>query len=139
LKTNRQTIVLMLCLAVLVVSLPKSLKPKDESPKLVFKEIGEDVARLEPLKRAVFVKGNMKEIQLVNFYANRDRESAECYLVQQSFRRFEGASDWDYLLLYSQEGDSVSLNSAKAEISLVMLKQWRVPENRHLILFEVRH
>ena len=139
LNAKKQTICLMLCVIVLVVSLPKSLKPKDESPKSVFKEVGEYVARLEPLERAVFVKGNMKEIQLVNFYANRDRESAECYLVQQSSRRFAEVSDWDYLLLYSQEGDSVSLNSAKAEISLVLLKQWRVSENRHLILFEVRH
>jgi hypothetical protein len=129
----------MLCLVVLVVSLPKSLKPKDESPKSVFKEVGEYVAQLEPLKRAVFVKGTMKETQLVNFYANRDRQNAECYLLQPSSKNFAEVSDWDYLLLYSQEGDSVRLNSAKAEISLVMLKQWRVPENRHLILFEVRH
>jgi 4-amino-4-deoxy-L-arabinose transferase-like glycosyltransferase len=139
LKTNRQTIVLMLCLVVLVVSLPKSLKPRDESPKFVFKEIGEYVAQLEPRKNAVFVKGTMKETQLVNFYANRDRENAECYLLQPSSKRFAEVSDWDYLLVYTQEGDPMSLNSEKAEISLVMLKQWRVPDNRHLILFEVRH
>ena len=139
LKTNRQTIVLMLCLVVLVVSLPKSLKPKDESPKSVFKEVGEYVAQLEPRKNAVFVKGTMKETQLVNFYANRDRENAECYLLQPSSKKFAEVSDWDYLLLYSQEGDPAGLNSAKAEISLVILKQWRVPDNRHLILFEVRH
>jgi 4-amino-4-deoxy-L-arabinose transferase-like glycosyltransferase len=139
LNAKKQTICLMLCLIVLVVSLPKSLKPKDESPKPVFKEVGEYVGRLEPLKRAVFVKGNMKEIQLVNFYANRDRESAECYLVQPSSGRFAEASDWDYLLLSSQEGDSVGLSPAQAEISLVMLKQWRIRDNRHLTLFEVRH
>jgi len=59
--------------------------------------------------------------------------------LQPSSKKFAEVSDWDYLLLYSQEGDPAGLNSAKAEISLVMLKQWRVPDNRHLILFEVRH
>jgi len=139
LNASKQTICLMLCLVVLVVSLPKSLKQRDESPKSVFKEVGEYVARLEPHKNGVFVKGTMKEIQLVNFYANRDRENAECFLVQPSSKRFAEASDWDYLLLYSEEGDSMSLRSKQTEMSSVLLKEWRIPKGRHLLLFEVKH
>jgi len=76
---------------------------------------------------------------LVNFYANRDRENAECFLVQPSSKRFAEASDWDYLLLYSEEGDSMSLRSKQTEMSSVLLKEWRIPKGRHLLLFEVKH
>jgi 4-amino-4-deoxy-L-arabinose transferase-like glycosyltransferase len=139
LNASKQTICLVLALIVVVVSLPKSIKPRDDSPKSVFKVVGEYVGRLEPHKKAVFVKGTMKEIQLVNFYANRDRENAECYLVQPSSKRFAEASDWDYLLLYSEEGNSMSSSSMPAELPSVRVKQWPVPKKGQLILFEVKH
>ena len=119
--------------------MPKSLTPKEESSKSVFKEIGEYVASHEPRKRAVFVKGNMEQMPLVNFYANRDRESAECYFVKRSSKRFKKAADWDFLLLPDEEKGSEGLNSKGPGMSLVMLKKWRISDSRHLILYEVRH
>jgi len=139
LNANKQTICLGVCLLALVVSLPKSLKPKDESNKTVFKEIGEYAAQLEPRKKAVFVKGNMKEIQLVNFYANEKRENAECYLLGLDSSRFAKTTDWDFLLLSGVEAESMSSRSTGTEIPLVKLKEWRTADKRHLVLFEVKH
>jgi 4-amino-4-deoxy-L-arabinose transferase-like glycosyltransferase len=66
---------LIVCMLVLVFSLPKNLKPR-EKDKVVFKEIGQLVAEREGNAQEILVATSQQSIRWISFYSNLDYKGA---------------------------------------------------------------
>ena len=143
--------VVVLCILVLVLTLPKNLKVR-EADKLVFKEIGETIARLD---------GSSGEIEMItlgvywrlnDFYANLHVQGAPCpekygdWLKDESiigsydnFIRSMRIRNIRYIVWEEKRWPRdkfAFLNSVQAK-DLTQLKEWKHKDTGRIILFRV--
>lgn len=146
------TSVAILCVLVLVVTLPKNLKIQEED-KLVFKEIGEHIAKLD---------GRMGEIELItlggagrwiDYYANlhvdeppcpdkyRDKQKQNDIIGEnyESFINNLKAHKINYIIWEEQNWPGSKFNFLKSVRSddLKYLKEWQHPDAGKIILYQV--
>ena len=74
---KKSTVLALLCLMILAVALPKSLKSK-EADKVVFKEIGELIAHREGNAKVTKIVKSLRTPNWAAFYANLEYEGAPC-------------------------------------------------------------
>lgn len=144
--------VVVLCLLVLVLTLPKNLKDQ-EADKLVYKEIGETIARME---------GTRGEIEMItlghswrwnNYYANLHVAGAPCpekYIDWQKDATILGDNYNDFIksmrmrriryIVWEEKHwppDKFAFLKSLQPTDLTQLKEWKHKDTGRIILFRV--
>jgi 4-amino-4-deoxy-L-arabinose transferase-like glycosyltransferase len=78
---NRSVGYAVVCLVVLLVALPKTLRATYVKDKLLFGEVGRFIAKRENNHRAVSVASAFQGVQSIHFYANLNYPGAPCFDV----------------------------------------------------------
>ena len=81
----------LICLLVLTFGLSKDLKPR-EADKLVFKEIGEFIAKQEGNGKEIGIAASLHTIRWISFYANLNYFGAPCPQPYGNFMKVVGDS-----------------------------------------------
>jgi 4-amino-4-deoxy-L-arabinose transferase-like glycosyltransferase len=145
LNLGKKLIVTLLCLLILIVSLPKNMQA-NRKDKLVFQEIGDFVASREGNSQENLVVGSFKRIAFVYFFANVNYAGSGCILhinIQYdpkvpfniSMLRERGVKYlvWDEKNRTDQELEQ--LRSRKKEV--IEMGKWRSDELGKLVLFKL--
>lgn len=105
---------LLLCLAIITVALPKDLSPR-EADKIVFKQIGEFIAKREGNNSAISVATATNAIRWVSFYANLNYPGSPCPQPYMDFSELMG---------YNYEEFLQGLKRGKVRYFLWAERQW---------------
>lgn len=141
--------VVVLCILVLVLTLPKNLKVR-EADKLVFKEIGETIVRLD---------GSPGEIEMItlggnwrynNYYANLHVQGAPCPEKYSNGSEFIGSSYEDFIRSIRMQNiryivweeklwprDKFAFLNSLRSTDLTQLKEWKHKDTGRIILYMV--
>jgi hypothetical protein len=136
----------ILCFLILTCALPKNLKPR-ETDKLVFKEIGELIAKREGNAHKITVASS---ISWISFYANLKYKGALCPTEYTDLERLAGDSYEKFLRNLKQDGiryflweerrwpqERFDFIKTKNPEDFMKLGEWRHPDTGSLILFKV--
>lgn len=147
LKKKKHAVYAILCLLILLTTLPKNLRANYDEDKLVFRDIGFYIADVEQDRREVSVIGSFKETAAIHFYANLDYQGAPCFNDEHLVSKGELKADVripisrgaDYLIWdergMSQEMLHQLLNDE--DNRFIYLKEWRSSKLGRLILFQI--
>jgi 4-amino-4-deoxy-L-arabinose transferase-like glycosyltransferase len=141
--------VVVLCILVLVLTLPKNLKVR-EADKLVFKEIGETIVRLD---------GSSGEIEMItlgsnwrfnDYYANLHVQGAPCPEKYTNWGEFIGGSYDDFIRSMRMQNiryivweekrwprDKFAFLNSVQQTDLTQLKEWAHRDTGRIILYRV--
>ena len=145
----RESIVLsILCLLILTCSLPKNLKQR-ETDKLVFKEIGELIAKREGNSRAIPIAAP-HSIRWISFYANVRYKGAICPEKNYDIENIIGKNYGEFVKNLKRRGikyflweekhwpkKSTYLKNSGNIKNFIKLGTWSHPDTGILILFKV--
>ncbi|MDM8523136.1 glycosyltransferase family 39 protein [Desulfococcaceae bacterium HSG8] len=144
LKKGRSAACAVLCLIILLPGLAKSLRANYVEDKLVFKEIGEFIARKEGSTRAVSVAGGFKRVKIVFFYANLNYDGAPCFDPEAELTRghppdtrWIKKKGFHYFLWDEKSGTPEGLDQILKDRAYVKLNEWHSSRLGRLILFSV--
>jgi hypothetical protein len=140
---------LIVCMLVLVFSLPKNLKPR-EKDKVVFKEIGQLVAEREGNDKEILVVTSQQSIRWISFYSNLDHKGAPCpeknydlnNILGQNYEEFvENLRErkiqyflWEEKHWPGQSADYLRIGNSA---DFIRVGNWSHPDTGKLILFKV--
>jgi hypothetical protein len=104
-KFNLKASVVLFVVALLIVcsALPKNLQPR-ERDKLVFKEIGELIGRLEGNHSEIGVVTSLHSLRWISFYANLNYKGAPCPQKYHDFKAIVGGSYEEFVAYLKNEG-----------------------------------
>ncbi len=137
----------VICLIVLVVALPKTLRATYEKDKLIFWEIGEFISKRENSRRAVSVAGAFKRVRSVHFYANLNYHGAPCFDNRAILRKPDSAAlqfiqrkGYDYFVWdeVGWNGKGLDKLIKDPESAFGKIHEWQSSERGRLILYEVK-
>jgi hypothetical protein len=148
-KLREYIAITIVCLLMLACALPKSLNPR-ETDKLVFKEIGEIIAKREGNMQEIKVSTSLPIIRWISFYTNLGYEGAPCPernydLVDSShwgYDTFVGklkGRGIQYVLWDERHWPKRSLEfmSTQGSKDFIRVGTWSHPDTGKLILFKV--
>jgi hypothetical protein len=133
-------------IAVLLVAVPKDLRSHDRLEKVVFKDIGEYIAKQKEDRKPVAVGAGFKEVRLIHFYAHVDGAAAPCLrtdiLPKNKGRLLSDIRDSnvDYYVWDEKTGTQDQLARLRGGTAgaVTELKEWYSPKLGRLILFKVQ-
>ena len=144
--------VVVLCLLVLVLTLPNDLKVK-EADKLVYKEIGETIARLDGGSGAIEMITLGDAARWNDYYANLHVQGAPCPEKYSNWRRDEsiiGSSYDDFIrsmrmrniryIVWEEKHwpqDKFAFLKSVQPTDLTQLKEWKHRDTGRIILYRV--
>ncbi|MBN1931458.1 MAG: glycosyltransferase family 39 protein [Desulfobacterales bacterium] len=137
----------LICLAVLIIALPKTIRAHWAEDKLVFKEIGEFIADRENNKRAVSVAGAFKRVRCIHFYANLNYPGAPCFETSMVIKNTDSeAFEWiialgvNYFVWDAKSWHKEGLNQFLKHPDQVFMKvkEWNSSRRGRLILYEIK-
>ncbi len=137
----------LICLIVLLVALPKTLRASYIRDKLVFREIGTLISIREKNKRAVSVAGAFKRVRAVHFYANLNYHGAPCFDGRAILWHPDAAAvklvqeeGYHYFIWDERGWNKKGLNEfmEDPDSTFVKIKEWQSSRRGRLILYEVR-
>jgi hypothetical protein len=141
----------VICLLILVLSLPKNLKPR-ETDKRVFVNIAEIIAEREGNHEEILLVTSRQLIRWISFYANANFKGASCPLKNYDLENIIGTSYEDFVnnlrtrgihYFLWEEKHWPSQSAAYLRIGnpadFVKVGTWSHPDTGKLILFEVKH
>ncbi len=145
-------VILSLCILVLVLTLPKDLKVR-EADKLVYKEIGETVARLDGSRGEIEMITLGDSWRLNDFYANLHVQGAPCPDKYIDWRRdgsIIGSGYDDFIrsmrmrniryIVWEENHwprDKFAFLNSVQPTDLTQLKEWKHQDAGRIILFRV--
>jgi 4-amino-4-deoxy-L-arabinose transferase-like glycosyltransferase len=137
----------LICLIVLLVALPKTLRASYIRDKLVFREIGTLISIREKNRRAVSVAGAFKRVRAVHFYANLNYHGAPCFDGHAILWHPDAAAvksvqekGYDYFI-WDEKGwnkKGLDMFMKDPDSGFIKIKEWRSSRRGRLILYEVR-
>lgn len=140
---------LLICLAILALSLPKNLKPR-EKDKLVFREIGQLISETEGNQRVIPVAASMHTVRWVSFYANLKYRGSPCPQPYSDFAMLVGNSYTHFLRNLKARGIKYFLWAEKQWPAkrfdfissmrpgdFAQVGRWYHPDTGRMILFRV--
>lgn len=146
-KKKQHAVYPILCLLILLTTLPKNLRANYDEDKLVFREIGQYIAAQEENRREISVIGSFKETAAIHFYANLDYEGAPCFENEDLISKGDLVIDpgilkdrrADYLIWDERGMSRETLNRLLDDDRkrFTPLKEWRSSDRGRLILFRV--
>jgi len=114
LRINQQAALSLVCLLILISSLPKNLQARRED-KLVFKQIGVFIAEREGNRQEIKISTSRATQLWISFYANMNYKGAPCPLLYQN--------SWDYFT--NNYGQLIeNLKQKKIKYFLWVEKHW---------------
>jgi len=147
LNKEKSAVYVIICLLILLIALPKTLRATYEKDKLISKEIGQFISAREKNTREISVAGSFKRVLLIHFYANLNSRNAPCFdedsiLGRDTMTnlRFIKEKRFDYVI-WDEKGMSQKLLGqilGEADNTYAKLKEWKSPKLGRLILFEVK-
>jgi len=139
----------LVCLLVLVFGLSKDLKPR-EADKLVFREIGEFIAKQEGNSKEIEIAASLHTIRWLSFYANLNYPGAPCPQPCSSFLAIVGDSykcfirnlhrnKFRYFLWEEKHWPNHTFNfiEQKKADDFSELRRWNHPDTGRMILFKL--
>jgi len=150
---KKSTVLALLCFLILAVALPKNLKSK-EADKVVFKEIGELIARREGNEKVTKIVKSLRTPNWTAFYANLEYEGAPCpktdFGIERTqfdgmvFRNYEGFIDYlkkngvRYFLWEERAWPKGGFDflSRKDPKDFKEIGAWSHPDTGQIVLFE---
>jgi len=149
LRLRHSAVLILVCLLILASSLPENLKPR-ETDKVVFKEIGQHIAKSEGNEQEIKVVTSLPLIRWISFYANLGYRGAPCpeknydlvASLQRGYDTFLGklkGRGIQYVLWDERHWPKGSLASIEVRGSKDFIKigSWSHPDTGAMILFEV--
>jgi len=137
----------VVCLIVLLVALPKTLRASYAKDKLIFKEIGAFISERENNSRPVFIAGAFARVQSVNFYANLNYPGAPCFdragILWQpdaAALQFIREKGYHYFIWDEKGWNHRGIEAFMDDPAGVFVKvrDWRSSRRGRLVLYEVR-
>ena len=144
--------VIMLCLFILILTLPKDLKVR-EADKLVYKEIGETIARLDGSSGVIEMITLGNAVRWNNYYTNLHVKGAPCpdkysgwrhdrILIGNSYEKFitnMQKRNVRYIVWEEKTWprDKFAFIESLQPGGLIKLKEWSHPDTGKIMLFEV--
>ncbi len=144
---KRPTNYAMVCLIVLVVALPKTLRATYVRDKLIFREIGKFLSNRENNKRVISVAGAFKRVRSVHFYANLNYHGAPCFDDLAILRQADAAAlhfvrdqGYHYFIWDKKSWNNILLDEfmEETDTAFVKVREWRSSTQGRMILYEVR-
>lgn len=139
----------IVCFLLFAFALPKNLKPR-EKDKLVFKEIGELIAKRDGNSQIISIAAPHAIIRWISFYANLNYKGAPCPEENYDIGNLIGNNRWEFVKNLRKRGISYVLwgekHWPKGTLSLIdrqnmrdfaKLGIWRHPDTGKLVLFKV--
>jgi 4-amino-4-deoxy-L-arabinose transferase-like glycosyltransferase len=144
---NRSARYAVVCLIILMVALPKTLRATYVKDKLIFREIGRFISKRENNSRAVSVASAFQRVQSVHFYANLNYPGATCFDVDAFLWQPDAAAlqfirqkGYHYFIWDEKGWDGRGLDELieDPERTFVKIREWRSSRRGKMILYEVR-
>jgi len=132
---------LLLCLLILLFTVPSDLKTQKRAEKHIFQEIGATIQRMEPKDPGpIGVAGYMKRLNLIYFYANLNKEGDTCFDPTLRLERDETPEKVLGRILYyiwDEKDGPKDLPMAPDKYGLTRVRRWHSKKSGEILLFKV--
>jgi 4-amino-4-deoxy-L-arabinose transferase-like glycosyltransferase len=147
---KKRAVLTFLCIMVLISALPKNMKARGED-KVVFRTIGETIAKIEGNTKKIEVLGLGASVRWAPFYANVRFRGAPCPDAYRQYADLIGYSYDEFLGTLHEKGiqyvvweekkwpaDRFDFLRSSYQRDFVRIGSWRHPDTGEMILFKVR-
>jgi len=137
----------VICLIILIVALPKTLRANYAKDKLIYKEIGQFISKREKSRRVVSVACAFKRVRSVHFYANLHYRGAPCFDDKAILRQSDSSTllfirkrSYDYFIWDEKGWNQRGLNEfmKDPDQAFSKIRAWQSSKRGRLVLYEVR-
>lgn len=144
-RMKEQTCIILACILIIGISLPKTLMAVYVKDKMVFRDIGQFIEKKEKNRRVVSVAGSFWRVRFVHFYANVNTRSAACFdgravLADDWWKDIRILKQFDYFVLDEANCPPGALaRITSGDSGLIRCGEWNTRQLGRMILYEVRH
>ena len=142
-KKNLRYSTIIFLLFILISTFPKIFLIHRNQDSLIYREIGQYIAKIEKYKRVVTVGGSIKRLPIIFFYANLNYPSVTCFPTTCFLYEKKLKPDLilkrniDYYVWDEKGSNRISLDLIKNSRHFQELKRWRSKKSGTLILFKL--
>ena len=142
-KKNLKYSTIIFLLFILISTFPKIFLIHRNQDSLIYREIGQYIAKIEKYKRVVTVGGSIKRLPIIFFYANLNYPSVTCFPTTCFLYEKKLKPDLilkrniDYYVWDEKGSNRISLDLIKNSRHFQELKRWRSKKSGTLILFKL--
>ena len=133
----------ILAIFILLITSNKNFFRRRNQDNIVYREVGQYIAKIEKYRKRVEVAGSFKRINLIHFYANLDYPGVTCFpyknrlLEKKLTPNIILTTNVDYYIWDKKSSSKISLELIKESKYFKELHRWNTKKRGEIVLFKV--